>query len=217
MLNTIFVVEPDEQAARQLSVYLSARCACKVRSFQSGRACINAALQKPSVICLSLLVFDIPALQLVEQLRSKGYMGPIILLYQAGESDKVLTCLQAGANYFVQQDKNWQPMLLHVLLQALPQQTFLQTAQSLKHVLHTQQRSPGSESATAPAHHQKTVTTAETPADNPSLKDYVQGIIHSYLHIHNHDVLLVAKKLQIGKSTIYNMLRQNKNHNSATP
>ncbi len=40
------------------------------------------------------------------------------------------------------------------------------------------------------------------------LKEYTRRIIHHFLEKYNHDVLLVAKKLQIGKSTIYRMLKE---------
>jgi DNA-binding NtrC family response regulator len=42
-----------------------------------------------------------------------------------------------------------------------------------------------------------------------SLKEYTQQIIQHYLDKYDHDVLLVAKKLDIGKSTIYRMLQNN--------
>ena len=40
-----------------------------------------------------------------------------------------------------------------------------------------------------------------------SIKEYNHQIIHYYLEKYDHDVLLVAKKLDIGKSTIYRMLK----------
>ena len=40
-----------------------------------------------------------------------------------------------------------------------------------------------------------------------SIKEYNHQIIHHYLEKYDHDVLLVAKKLNIGKSTIYRMLK----------
>ena len=41
-----------------------------------------------------------------------------------------------------------------------------------------------------------------------SLKEYTDNIIKYYLEKYNDDVLLVAKKLDIGKSTIYRMLKE---------
>ena len=45
--------------------------------------------------------------------------------------------------------------------------------------------------------------------EEKSLKEYTQQIISNYLEKYNNDVLLVAKKLQIGKSTIYRMIKNN--------
>lgn len=42
-----------------------------------------------------------------------------------------------------------------------------------------------------------------------TLKAYTSQIIQHYLDKYNSDVLLVAKKLDIGKSTIYRMLQNN--------
>lgn len=41
-----------------------------------------------------------------------------------------------------------------------------------------------------------------------SIKEYNRKIIHHYLEKYDNDVLLVAKKLNIGKSTIYRMLKE---------
>jgi transcriptional regulator with PAS, ATPase and Fis domain len=41
-----------------------------------------------------------------------------------------------------------------------------------------------------------------------SIKEYNHKIIHHYLEKYDNDVLLVAKKLSIGKSTIYRMLKE---------
>lgn len=43
--------------------------------------------------------------------------------------------------------------------------------------------------------------------EEKSLKEYNQQIISNYLEKYNNDVLLVASKLQIGKSTIYRMIK----------
>jgi DNA-binding NtrC family response regulator len=42
-----------------------------------------------------------------------------------------------------------------------------------------------------------------------SLKDYTRKIIQSYLEKYDYNVLLVADKLDIGKSTIYRMIQNN--------
>jgi two-component system, NtrC family, response regulator AtoC len=40
-----------------------------------------------------------------------------------------------------------------------------------------------------------------------SLREYERQIIQHYLDKYNRDVLLVARKLDIGKSTIYRMIQ----------
>jgi DNA-binding NtrC family response regulator len=44
--------------------------------------------------------------------------------------------------------------------------------------------------------------------EEKSLKEYTIGIINHYLERYNNNVLLVAQKLDIGKSTIYRMLKE---------
>lgn len=46
------------------------------------------------------------------------------------------------------------------------------------------------------------------------LREYTKKIIHHFLDRYNNDVLLVAKKLDIGKSTIYRMLKEESPSNS---
>ena len=44
-----------------------------------------------------------------------------------------------------------------------------------------------------------------------SLDDYIYQIIRSYLDKYDNNVLLVAKKLNIGKSTIYRLIKEKQN------
>ena len=48
-----------------------------------------------------------------------------------------------------------------------------------------------------------TLLQAEMP-----LREYTNRIVKYYLDKYNHDVVTVAKKLNIGKSTIYRMLQE---------
>ncbi|MDQ3190641.1 MAG: sigma-54 dependent transcriptional regulator [Bacteroidota bacterium] len=48
------------------------------------------------------------------------------------------------------------------------------------------------------------------PEQETTLRNYIRKLIKSYLDKYNNDVLLVARKLDIGKSTIYRMLQEEK-------
>ena len=45
--------------------------------------------------------------------------------------------------------------------------------------------------------------------EEDTLQGYVQKIVKYYLQKYNNNVMVVAKKLDIGKSTIYRMLKNN--------
>jgi len=45
--------------------------------------------------------------------------------------------------------------------------------------------------------------------EEDSLEGYVKKIVKFYLQKYNNNVMVVAKKLDIGKSTIYRMLKNN--------
>jgi len=49
-------------------------------------------------------------------------------------------------------------------------------------------------------------------ANEKSLDEYNYDIIRYFLNKYNHNVRLVAEKLNIGKSTIYRMLQKRDNH-----
>ena len=49
--------------------------------------------------------------------------------------------------------------------------------------------------------------------EEKTMKEYNYDIIKYFLEKYNNKVLLVAKKLDIGKSTIYKMIQENENHN----
>lgn len=46
--------------------------------------------------------------------------------------------------------------------------------------------------------------------EEKTLDTYVSEIVTAYMKRYDNNVLLVAKKLDIGKSTIYNMINSNK-------
>jgi len=50
-------------------------------------------------------------------------------------------------------------------------------------------------------------------AEELTMDEYIEKIIHSFLNKYDQNVLLVAKKLNIGKSTIYRLLSKDKNNN----
>jgi two-component system, NtrC family, response regulator AtoC len=53
-------------------------------------------------------------------------------------------------------------------------------------------------------------TPVMIPEEEMTLRNYVRKIINSYLKKYSNDVMLVARKLDIGKSTIYRMLQEEK-------
>lgn len=55
----------------------------------------------------------------------------------------------------------------------------------------------------------KAVSTSDFLVDEITLEQYVQKIIRNYLKRYNNNVVQVAQKLNIGKSTIYRMLQNN--------
>jgi len=51
-----------------------------------------------------------------------------------------------------------------------------------------------------------------TGTNNSTLKEYNQKLVEQYLQVYDNDIMAVAKKLGIGKSTVYRMIRQNRVH-----
>ncbi|MEO7210018.1 MAG: sigma-54 dependent transcriptional regulator [Chitinophagaceae bacterium] len=50
---------------------------------------------------------------------------------------------------------------------------------------------------------------------NTTLKEYNQKLVEHYLQIYDNDIMTVAKKLGIGKTTVYRMIQQNRVHISS--
>jgi two-component system, NtrC family, response regulator AtoC len=53
-------------------------------------------------------------------------------------------------------------------------------------------------------------TPIKVSEEETTLRNYIKKLIKSYLDKYNNDVMLVARKLDIGKSTIYRMLQEEK-------
>jgi DNA-binding NtrC family response regulator len=53
----------------------------------------------------------------------------------------------------------------------------------------------------------QTANQADFLKQEMTLRDYTRNIINYYLEKYNHDIVTVAKKLDIGKSTIYRMIK----------
>jgi DNA-binding NtrC family response regulator len=56
-------------------------------------------------------------------------------------------------------------------------------------------------------HISNSISPDQMLSEENTLKEYTRGIIKHFLEKYNHDVLLVAEKLDIGKSTIYRMIQ----------
>ncbi len=59
---------------------------------------------------------------------------------------------------------------------------------------------------------QDSVHAVFTGTGNTTLKEYNEKLVEHYLQIYDNDIMTVSKKLDIGKSTVYRMIRQNRVH-----
>jgi DNA-binding NtrC family response regulator len=195
----IFILAEDGWQGSMLEQHASLNPDYVVKRFENAETFFQHLHEQPDVVALDLPLSGHESTDVLRRIKSEQPRTKVIVISGREESATGVQLLKHGAFEHVIKDDFVQDRLWNTLLH-------LQELISLRQEVSELKDTPSTE------------THAEGPAvlnnglshllnREISLREYECQIIQYYLEKYNKDVLLVAKKLDIGKSTIYRMIQ----------
>lgn len=190
----IFILANDAWHGSMLEQNASLNPDYEVKRFESAELFFQQLHEQPDVVAIDCPLSGMQSSDVLRRIKSELPGVQVIVICGKEESAGAVQLLKQGAFDFIVKDDTMQDRLWNTLLH-------LQEIISLRHEL-VQLKEGG------PAY-PEAFTNGLSHLFNReiSLREYECQIIQYYLEKYNKDVLLVAKKLDIGKSTIYRMIQ----------
>lgn len=201
----IFILAEDAWYGSMLEQYATLNPDYEVKRFESAETFFQHLHQQPDVVALDLPLAASDGIDVLRRIKSEQPRTKVIVISGKEESPGGVQLLKHGAfehivkDDFVQ-DRLWNTLLhLQEIISLRQEVTQLRVAPSLPQVEASAHPNPSGNALSNGLSHlfHKEI----------SLREYECQIIQYYLEKYNKDVLLVAKKLDIGKSTIYRMIQ----------
>ncbi len=113
---SVHIVDDDEAVRDSLDAYLTLK-GMRVKTFSSALDILNDKSSLPHILILDVNMPDGDGFALLESLRLKGHVAPVIFITGLGDPDMRLRASRAGAAAFL--DKPIDPHLLLATLKRL--------------------------------------------------------------------------------------------------
>lgn len=201
----IFILAEDAWHGSMLEQYASLNPDYEVKRFETAEAFFQHLHQQPDVVALDLPFTGHDGTEVLRRIKSEQPRTKVIVISGREEASTGVQLLKHGAFEHIIKDDYVQDRLWNTLLH-------LQEIISLRQEVTQLRVAPALPQVEAHAHgngHTNGLSNGLSHLFNKeiSLREYECQIIQYYLEKYNKDVLLVAKKLDIGKSTIYRMIQ----------
>lgn len=201
----IFILADDAWHGSMLEQHASLNPEYEVKRFDSADTFFQHLQDQPDVVVLDCPLPNLQGTDVLRRIKSEQPLVQVIVISARDESGCGVQLLKQGAFEYIMKDDNVQDRLWNSLLH-------LQEIISLRHEL---LRLKSSSNGNGNGHSHAVAAESNGHANGLShlfgkeisLREYECQIIQYYLEKYNKDVLLVAKKLDIGKSTIYRMIQ----------
>ena len=195
----IFILADDAWHGSMLEQHASMNPDYEVKRFESAETFFQHLNEQPDVVALDLPLPGLEGADTLRRIKSEQPNTKVIVISGKDEASAGVQLLKQGAFEHIVNDDQVQDRLGNTLLH-------LQEIISLRHELaQVKHQAPA-------AHHESNGHANGNGLSNLfykeiSLREYECQIIQYFLEKYNKDVLVVAKKLDIGKSTIYRMIQ----------
>ncbi|HYF32219.1 MAG TPA: response regulator [Chitinophagaceae bacterium] len=191
----IFILADDAWHGSMLEQHVSLNPDYEVKRFESAEIFFQHLREQPDVIAIDCPVNGVEGIDLLRRIKSELPRVQVIVIAGKEEAANCVQLLKQGAFEYIVKDDTMQDRLWNTLLH-------LQEIITLRYEV--TQLKEGSAPVNAEANGNG---LSQLFYKEISLREYECQIIQYYLEKYNKDVLLVAKKLDIGKSTIYRMIQ----------
>jgi len=194
----IFVVENSIGHCHLLAYHLALNPDYEVKKMHLAQDCLSHLHENPAIVTLDYSLPDNKGADLLQAIKNYNPAIQIIVILNQEDVGTAVKLLKVGAYDYIVKDENTKGRLCNMVHNI--RQTFLlkEEIDSLKEELITKYTFslPGR------------VAMNNLPEQNLTLKEYTTCIIQHFLNINNGNIILTAKKLDIGKSKIYKMVQE---------
>ncbi|HEY0677229.1 MAG TPA: response regulator [Chitinophagaceae bacterium] len=199
----IFILADDAWHGSMLEQSASLNPDYEVKLFNNAETFFQQLHEQPDVVALDLPLPGLESLDVLRRIKSEQPRIKVVVISGKEESPACVQLLKQGAFECIVKDDHVQDRLWNTLLHL---QEIISLRQELAHL------KAGPELYELNGHTNGHANVNGNSLSHlfvkeSSLREYECQIIQYYLEKYNKDVLLVAKKLDIGKSTIYRMIQ----------
>ena len=199
----IFILSDDAWHGSMLEQSASLNPDYEVKRFNNAETFFEQLNDQPDVVALDLPFPGHESMEVLRKVKSAQPRTKVIVISGKEESPACVQLLKQGAFDCIVKDEQLQDRLWNTLLHLQEIITLRQQVAQLKNTpMHVELNGNGNGHVTLSGNGLGQLFVKES-----SLREYECQIIQYYLEKYNKDVLLVAKKLDIGKSTIYRMIQ----------
>ncbi len=195
----IFILAEDAWHGSMLEQSASMNPDYEVQRFETAEAFFQQLNEQPDVVAIDLPVASQESAELLRRIKSANPQVKVIVISGREESSACVQLLKQGAFECIVKDDHVQDRLGNTLLHLQEVISLKQEIAELRNQsapIHVDVNSNGNGHGLSQLFYKEI-----------SLREYERQIIQYFLEKYNKDVLLVAKKLDIGKSTIYRMIQ----------
>ncbi|HYE53744.1 MAG TPA: response regulator [Chitinophagaceae bacterium] len=197
----IFILTDDAWHGSMLEQHASVNPDYAVTRFENSETFFQHLHQEqPDVVAIDLPLSSVESSDMVRRIKSAYPRVQIIVLANREDAAAGMQLLKQGVFECIVKDEHIQERLWNTLLH-------VQELISLRHEVSQIKEKPAVSEMYAGASGVLANGLSHLLGKEISLREYECQIIQYYLEKYNKDVLLVAKKLDIGKSTIYRMIQ----------
>jgi DNA-binding NtrC family response regulator len=199
----IFILAEDGWQGSMLEQHASLNPDYEVKRFEHAESFFQHLHEQPDVVALDLPLTGHESTDILRRIKSEQPRTKVIVISGREESATGVQLLKHGAFEHVIKDDFVQERLWNTLLHLQELISLRQEVTELKDpVAETNDEAVAQPNPAVFGNGLSNLFNREI-----SLREYECQIIQYYLEKYNKDVLLVAKKLDIGKSTIYRMIQ----------
>jgi two-component system, NtrC family, response regulator AtoC len=197
----IFILADDQWHGSMLEQHASLNPDYEVKRFDNADNFFQQLSEQPDVVALDCPLQGLDGVEVMRRIKSQYPRTQVIVLGAREDGSPGATLLKQGAFDFILKDDQLQDRLWNTLLHLQEVITLRKEVERLK-----EQDAPA-EAGQPVNGNAMNNGLSHLFSREISLREYECQIIQHYLEKYNKDVLLVAKKLDIGKSTIYRMIQ----------
>ena len=198
----LFILEKPANFATDLKSRLPANGSIELQHIENPRTLLEQLPKQPSLVVLDCALLESELRPMLKRIREHSMSTNVIVLCEQHETPQAQSWLDVFRFDYLVKDENTSTRLWNSVQRAFEQWSAVQAMKRMRTAATFAVEQPIEQSRV------QDEGFGLLLSEERSMRAYEHMILQSFLDKYNHNVQLVARKLQIGKSTIYRMLKE---------